>query len=208
AELAGAEIHQWDPLASVPPTAALNRLDAVVNLAGEPIVARRWSEAQKKLIRDSRVLTTRNLVEGLRKAEPRPPLLVSSSAVGFYGDRGDEQLEETSTAGQGFMSEVCQEWEREAMRATEADSRVVTVRTGVVLSAEGGALQKMLAPFKLGLGGPLGSGKQWFPWIHIKDIVGIYRHAMLTSKLTGPVNGVAPEAATNSEFTRELARVL
>lgn len=208
AGLAVAEVHQWDTQAGPPPQASLKGVDAVVNLAGEPIVARRWSDAQKKLIRDSRVITTRNLVEGLRSADRKPSVLVNSSAVGFYGDRGDEQLEESSPPGHGFMSEVCQEWEREALRASELGIRVVTVRTGVVLSAEGGALQKMLAPFKLGLGGPLGSGKQWFPWIHIRDIVGIYRHAIFNSSLAGAVNGAAPEAATNSEFTRELARVL
>ena len=206
--LAVAELHQWDPQAGPLSPAALNGVDAVVNLAGEALDARRWSDQQKKLIRDSRVVTTRYLVEGLRSVERKPVVLVSGSAVGFYGDRVDEQLEETSPAGRGFMSEVCEEWEREAARATECGIRVVRVRTGVVLSAEGGALQKMLAPFKLGLGGPLGSGKQWFPWIHEKDIVGIFRHAIATSSLAGPVNGVAPQPITNREFTRELARAL
>ncbi len=206
--LAVAEVYQWDPQSGPLPQAALDGVDAVVNLAGEPLDARRWSDQQKRLIRDSRVVTTRNLVEGLSSVDRKPAVLVSGSAVGFYGDRGDEQLEETSPAGRGFMSEVCEEWEREAARATELAVRVVEVRTGVVLSADGGALQKMLSPFKLGLGGPLGSGKQWFPWIHIKDIVGIFRHAIVTSSLTGPVNGVAPEPVTNREFTRELARAL
>ena len=206
--LAVAEVYQWDPQSGPLPHAALDGVDAVVNLAGEPLDARRWSDQQKRLIRDSRIVTTRNLVEGLRSVDRKPAILVSGSAVGFYGDRGDEQLEETSPAGHGFMSEVCEEWEREATRATELGVRVVQVRTGVVLSAQGGALQKMLAPFKLGLGGPLGSGKQWFPWIHVKDIVGIFHHAILTSTLAGPVNGVAPEPVTNREFTRELARAL
>ena len=206
--LAVAEVHQWDPQSGPLQQSALDGVDAVVNLAGEPLDARRWSDQQKSLIRDSRVVTTRNLVEGLRSVDRKPAAFVSGSAVGFYGDRGDEQLDETSPAGRGFMSEVCQEWEREAARATEAGIRVVQVRTGVVLSGEGGALKKMIAPFKLGLGGPLGSGKQWFPWIHINDIVGIFRHAMVTSSLAGPVNGVAPKAVTNGEFTRELARAL
>ena len=206
--LAVAEVYQWDPQSGPLPQPALDGVDAVVNLAGEPIDARRWSDQQKRLIRDSRIVTTRNLVEGLRPVGRKPAVLVSGSAVGFYGDRGDEQLEETSPAGRGFMSEVCEEWEIEAARATELGVRVVQVRTGVVLSGEGGALQKMLAPFKLGLGGPLGSGKQWFPWIHIKDIVGIFRHAVLTATLAGPVNGVAPQPVTNGEFTRELARAL
>jgi uncharacterized protein len=206
--LAVAEVHRWDPQSGPLPQAALDGVDALVNLAGEPLDARRWSDQQKRLIRDSRIVTTRNLVEGLRSVDRKPAILVSGSAVGFYGDRGDEQLEETSPAGHGFMSEVCEEWEREAARATQLGVRVVQVRTGVVLSGEGGALQKMLAPFKLGLGGPLGSGKQWFPWIHVKDIVGIFHHAILTSTLAGPVNGVAPEPVTNREFTRELARAL
>jgi uncharacterized protein len=206
--LEAAEIHQWDTQSGPLSSAALDGVDAVVNLVGEPIDARRWSDQQKRLIRDSRVVTTRNLVEGLRLVERKPTVFVSGSAVGFYGDRGDEQLEETAPAGQGFMSEVCEEWEREAGRATELGMRVVQVRTGVVLSAEGGALKKMLAPFKLGVGGPLGSGKQWFPWIHIKDIVGIFRHAILTGTLAGPVNGVAPQPVTNGEFTRELGHAL
>lgn len=206
--LPAAELHKWDPRSGQFPSGALAGVDAVVHLAGEPIVARRWSEEQKKRIRDSRVLTTRTLVEAFRSLDQRPAVFVCGSAVGFYGDRGDEQLVETTRAGKGFLSEVCHEWENEAARASELGMRVVEVRTGVVLSADGGALPKMLAPFKLGLGGRLGSGKQWFPWIHIQDIVGIFSHAMLTSSLEGPVNGVAPEAATNAEFTSQLARVL
>jgi uncharacterized protein len=208
AELAVAEIHQWDSQADLPPEAALNKVDAVINLAGEPIIARRWSNEQKKLIRDSRVITTRNLVEGLRKVDPKPAVLVNGSAVGFYGNRGEEELTETSPPGVGFMSDICQEWEREGALAGELGIRVIQVRTGVVLSSEGGALQKMLVPFKLGLGGRLGSGKQWFPWIHIEDIADIFRHAIFTASLAGAVNGAAPEPATNSEFTRQLARAL
>jgi uncharacterized protein (TIGR01777 family) len=203
-----AEIHHWEPESGPLPQAVLSEVDAVVNLAGEPIDARRWSDEQKRRIRDSRVVTTQNLVDGLYSAPSKPVVFVSGSAVGFYGDRGDEQLDERSTAGRGFMSEICEEWEREAERATEFGIRVVQVRTGVVLSREGGALKKMLAPFKLGLGGPLGSGTQWFPWIHIEDIAGIFYHAIQTGSLTGPVNGVAPHPVTNGEFTRELARAL
>ena len=206
--LAATELHKWDLRSSEFPARVLVGIDAVVHLAGEPIVARRWTEEQKKLIRDSRVLTTRALVDALRPLDDKPGVFVCGSAVGFYGDRGDKPLEETAPVGRGFLSDVCKEWESEASRASEIGIRVVQVRTGVVLSAEGGALPKMLAPFKLGLGGRLGSGKQWFPWIHINDIVGVFRHAILTSSLEGPVNGVAPEAATNAEFTRQLARVL
>jgi uncharacterized protein (TIGR01777 family) len=201
-------MHQWDTQGGPISKTALDGVDAVFNLAGEPIDAHRWSDQQKRLIRDSRVVTTRNLVLGMRSIDRKPTILVSGSAVGFYGDRGDEQLDENSHAGRGFMSEVCEEWEREAGLAAELGVRVVEIRTGVVLSAEGGALKKMLAPFKLGLGGPLGSGRQWFPWIHIKDIVGIFRHAIITDSLSGPVNGVAPQPVTNGEFTRELGRAL
>jgi uncharacterized protein (TIGR01777 family) len=208
ASLPGIETHQWDPQTGPPPRAAFDGIDAVVNLAGEPLDAHRWTDEQKKRIRDSRIITTRNLVKGLRSADRKPAVFVSGSAVGFYGDRGNEPLDETSAAGSGFMSEVCQDWELEASRAAELGIRVVQVRTGVVFSAEGGALKKMLTPFKLGLGGRLGSGKQWFPWIHIEDIAGIFRHSIVTSSVGGPINAVSPEAVTNAEFTHELARAL
>jgi len=201
------EMYQWDSQAGPPPEAALDQVDAVINLAGEPVAAKRWSDQQKKSIRESRIITTRNLVEGMRRAKRQPQVFVSSSAVGYYGNRGDERLEETSPPGRGFMSDLCVEWEREAMPASELGIRVVLVRTGVVFSADGGALDKILPPFKLGVGGRLGSGKQWFPWIHIDDIVGIFRHSFLNA-VTGPINGAAPEAATNAEFTRELGHTL
>jgi uncharacterized protein len=202
------KILKWDPMAGPPPAEALAGIEAVVHLAGEPIAAHRWTEEQKKRIRESRVVSTRNLVDGMRDAVKRPAVFVCGSAVGFYGSRGDEQLEEDSTSGQGFLSELCQEWEREADRARDLSIRVVKVRTGVVLARDGGALQKMLPPFKLGLGGPLGSGRHWFAWIHIKDIAGIFVHAIHNMSVTGPINGVAPESVTNAEFTRQLGRVL
>jgi uncharacterized protein len=208
AGLPAIETYQWDPQTGPPPGAAFDGIDAVVNLAGEPLDAHRWTDEQKKRIRDSRIITTRNLVEGLGSTDRKPAVFVSGSAVGFYGDRGNVELDETSAAGSGFMSEVCQDWEREGSRAAELGIRVVHVRTGVVFSAEGGALKKMLTPFKLGLGGRLGSGEQWFPWIHIEDIAGIFRHSIVTSSFGGPINAVAPEAVTNAEFTRELARAL
>lgn len=206
--LAADEVHQWHPQSGPPPSQALSGIDAVVHLVGEPIVNRRWTDAQKELIRDSRVLSTRNLVAGLRSADSKPSALISGSAVGFYGNRGDEPLEESAEVGRGFMSEVCRDWENEAAAASELGVRVVQVRTGVVLAAEGGALKKMLPPFKLGVGGRLGSGRQWFPWIHIDDIVGIFRHAIFTTSMKAPANGVAPEAVTNAEFTKQLARAL
>jgi len=201
-------MYQWDSQAGPPPEAALDQVDAVINLAGEPVAAKRWSDQQKKSIRDSRIVTTRNLVEGMRRAKRRPQVFVSSSAVGYYGNRGDERLEETSPPGRGFMSDLCVEWEREAMPASELGIRVVLVRTGVVFSADGGALDKILPPFKLGVGGRLGSGKQWFPWIHIDDIVGIFQHAIVNANVAGPLNGAAPRPATNAEFTRELGHAL
>ena len=206
--LAADEVHKWQPLSGPPISQALSGIDAVVHLVGEPIVASRWTDAQKQLIRDSRVLSTRNLVAGLRSADSKPSALISGSAVGFYGNRGDELLEENAAAGRGFLSETCRDWENEAAAASDFGIRVVQVRTGVVLSAEGGALKKMLPPFKLGVGGRLGSGRQWFPWIHIDDIVGIFRHAIITSSMKGPANGVAPEAVTNAEFTKQLGRAL
>lgn len=206
--LAADEVHEWHPQSGLPPSQALSGIDAVVHLAGEPIVDSRWTDAQKELIRDSRVLSTRNLVAGLRSADTKPSALISGSAVGFYGNRGDELLEESAPMGRGFVGELCRDWENEAAAASELGIRVVQVRTGVVLSAEGGALKKMLPPFKLGVGGRLGSGKQWFPWIHIDDIAGIFRHAILTSSMNGPANGVAPEAVTNAEFTKQLGRAL
>lgn len=208
AELAVAETHKWEPEAGPPPPESLEGVDAIIHLAGEPVVARRWSDAQKKRIRNSRVISTRNLVAGMSSADKKPSVFVCASAVGFYGDRGDEQLPESAAPGQDFLSNVCREWEREAARAIEASIRTVQVRIGVVLSTEGGALKRMLPAFKFGVAGKLGSGQQWFPWIHLADITGIFRHAILTSSLEGPINGVAPASVTNAEFTNELGRAL
>lgn len=207
-DLSAAAVHRWDPLGGPPPAEALQGVESVVHLAGEPIAARRWSAEQKERIRGSRVISTRNLVEGLRQASSKPATLISGSAVGFYGDRGDETLDERSTSGSGFLPEICLDWESEAERAAGLSIRVVRVRTGVVLSRDGGALKKMLPAFKLGVAGRLGSGKQWFPWIHISDIVGILRQSIFSSKVSGPVNATAPEPVTNAVFTRELAGVL
>lgn len=206
--LAASEILKWDPATGPPPDKALGGVDSVVHLAGESVADKAWSKEQKQRIRGSRVLSTRNLVEAMRVASPRPRVLVNASAVGYYGDRGDEKLYEDSPPGKGFLSEVCQEWEREGSRAAESGVRVVLARIGVVLSPEGGALAKMLPPFKLGVGGPLASGRQWFPWIHLDDIVGILRHSISTETLAGPINGAAPEEVTNAEFTRQFARVI
>ena len=196
----------WDPLAPLP-SATVSGFDAVVHLAGESVVGR-WTEAKKKAIRESRVQGTRNLAAALAQSEAKPRVLVCASAVGFYGNRGDEVLREESPAGQGFLPEVCREWEAASRIASEAGIRTVNIRIGLVLSAKGGALAKMLTPFKLGLGGRIGSGRQWWSWIHVDDIVGGIHHAMRTESLAGPVNLVAPNAVRNAEFTKVLASVL
>jgi uncharacterized protein len=196
----------WDPLTPLSP-AAVSGFDAVIHLAGESVVGR-WTAEKKRAILESRALGTRNLASALAQAKTKPRVLVSASAIGIYGSRGDEILREESAAGQGFLSEVCREWEAASRIATDAGLRTVNVRLGLVLSNKGGALPKMLKPFKLGLGGRIGSGQQWLSWIHIDDIVGGIRHAMNTSELSGPVNLVAPNPVRNAEFTRVLASVL
>ena len=202
------ELHRWDAMSGPPAAESLAGVNAVIHLAGEPIAARRWSDEQKRRVRDSRVVSTRHLVDGLLAMPSAPAAFLSSSAVGFYGDRGDEVLDERSPAGTGFMADVCKAWEQEAERAAPASIRVVMLRTGVVLSREGGALEKLRLPFTLGVGGRLGSGRQWFPWIHIADMVDIYRYALVSDTLSGPVNATAPVPVTNAEFTRRLARAL
>jgi len=183
----------------------LDGCDAVVHLAGEP-VAQRWSAAVKTRIRASRVDGTRRLVAALG-SERRPRILVSASAVGYYGDRGDEVLTESSTPGEGFLPQVCVEWEREALAARDRGVRVAMVRIGLVLGPGGGALSQMVTPFRLGVGGRLGSGKQWMPWVHLDDLCALFEMA-LALPLEGPFNGAAPNPVTNADFTRALARTL
>jgi uncharacterized protein (TIGR01777 family) len=207
-QLAVDEMYSWDPEAGAPPQVAFQGVEGVVHLAGEPVAEGRWTDEKKRRIRDSRILGTRNLVEGMRAAESKPRVLVCSSAVGIYGDRGDEQLDEHAKLGSGFLEDVCKEWEAEAARAREFGVRVVEMRTGVVLAKESGALAKMLPPFKAGVAGPLGSGRQWFPWIHLDDIVGLYLFALTTPTVNEPFNGTAPEVVTNAEFTKQLAAAL
>jgi uncharacterized protein len=201
----------WNPLAE-PAGAGLaanvvSGFDAVIHLAGETIVGR-WTSAKKDAIRASRVRGTRNLATALTGAESKPKVFVCASAIGFYGDRGEEVLTEQSAPGNGFLPEVCRDWEDASRAAADAGIRTVNLRTGLVLSAKGGALGKMLTPFKLGLGGRIGSGKQWWSWIHIDDLVGGILHAIGTEAVAGPVNMVAPNAARNAEFTKVLASVL
>jgi uncharacterized protein (TIGR01777 family) len=196
----------WDPAQPVSPD-AVSGFDAVIHLAGESIVGR-WTPAKKAKIRDSRVLGTRNLAQALAQAKEKPEVFVSSSAIGYYGNRSDELLKEESSSGTGFLPEVCREWEAATRPAAEAGIRTVQIRTGVVLSPTGGALGKMLLPFKLGVGGRLGDGHQWMSWIDVEDMVGAIHHILKNDLLHGPVNLVAPKPVTNLEFTRTLASAL
>jgi len=205
------EIQIWrDPKLSPPPTGALAGADAVVNLLGEP-VAQRWSAGAKQEIRDSRVLSTHSLVAGMRSlpAETRPSTLISQSATGYYGPRGDEPVGEDASAGEDFLAKVTREWEQEALAARELPGmRVVISRTGVVLSTDGGALAKMLTPFRLGVGGPVGGGKQYVPWIHPDDVASALLRCLDDHRLAGPVNITAPEPVTNAELSKTLGAVL
>jgi uncharacterized protein len=203
----GATAQEWDPAGGPAPAGALSGRDAVVHLAGAR-VDQRWSDDARAAILESRAAGTRHLVDGLRAADPRPGALVSSSAVGWYGARGDEVVDETAPAGDGFLAEVCAVWEREAAAAEQLGMRVVRVRTGVVLDREGGALARMLTPFRLGVGGPVAGGRQYTPWIHADDLVGIYLAAIEGPGWSGPVNATAPEPVTNKDFSRALGRAL
>ncbi|MBI4227145.1 MAG: TIGR01777 family protein [Candidatus Omnitrophica bacterium] len=182
--------------------------DAVVHLAGENIAARRWTPAQKAEIRDSRVIGTRVLCDALARLTAPPKTFISASAVGIYGDRGDEMLRDDSAPGAGFLAETAVAWEQAADPVRRRGLRVVHLRFGVILSRRGGALAKMLPPFRLGVGGPLGSGRQWFSWVALDDVIGVIQFALATEALRGPVNVVAPNAVTNAEFTSTLGRVL
>ena len=203
----GVTAAAWQPLDEPAPAEALAGRDAVVHLAGER-VDQRWTDAAKRAISASRKAGTRHLVDGLRAAEPRPGVLVSASAVGYYGPRGDEVVDESTPPGEDFLARVCVAWEREAERAEELGVRVVRVRTGVVLDRRGGALARMLPPFRLGVGGPVAGGGQWLPWIHADDLVALYVAALDGAGWSGPVNACAPEPATNRDFSRALGRAM
>ncbi|HEV8335836.1 MAG TPA: TIGR01777 family oxidoreductase [Candidatus Polarisedimenticolia bacterium] len=198
----------WDPEAGRLDAAALEGLDAVVHLAGENIAEGRWTEAKKRRIRRSRVEGTRLLSEALVSLARPPRVLLSASAIGYYGDRGAEVLTENSPPGSGFLPEVCQAWEKATEAAARKGIRVVCARFGVILSPAGGALKKMLVPFRLGMGGVVGSGDQQMSWISLQDAVGAIQHALRTEALSGPLNTVAPQPVTNRAFTRVLASVL
>jgi uncharacterized protein (TIGR01777 family) len=189
-------------------TASLETCDAVVNLAGEPIIGRRWTAARRRLLRDSRIGVTERLVQALANARWRPRVLVSGSAVGYYGNRGEQILDEDASPGDDFLGRLCQDWEAAAREAETLGLRVVTLRTGVVLGRDGGALARMLPPFKLGLGGPIGSGRQYVPWIHLRDLVQIVANALHDPRFSGPINAVAPAPVTSCEFAKVLGRVV
>jgi len=205
--LGDVDAHAWTPLDGPAPAAALGGRDGVVHLAGEP-VAQRWTDAARRRIHDTRERGTRNLVEGLGAADPRPRVLVSASGVDYYGPGGDQPLTEESPPGDDFLAEVCVAWEREAQAASELGLRVVNVRTAVVLDASGGALGKMLPFFRLGIGGPVAGGRQYMPWIHADDIVGIYLAALDDESWSGPVNAGVADPPTNRAFSRALGRAL
>ena len=197
---------RWDTFTGAIDPRAVEGADAVVHLAGEGIAARRWSRAQKQRILQSRREGTRQVADAVRAARAKPRVFVSASATGFYGDRGDEELDERSAAGAGFLARVCREWERSARDLTGV--RGVELRLGVVLSPAGGALARMLRPFRLGLGGPVGSGRQWVSWIALDDALYAIHHALFDEALTGPVNAVSPSPVANAELARALGRVL
>jgi uncharacterized protein len=219
-ERAGAKLQveavRWDPMGEPAPAQALAGRDAVVHLAGEN-VAQRWTTAAKRAIRESRVRGTRHLLEGLRAISPtgegppqaaRPRILISASAIGYYGAHGDEPLDEEAPAGTDFLARVCAEWEAESHAAAELGMRVVQVRTGVVLDRDGGALAKMLIPFRLGVGGPVAGGRQYISWIHREDLVGMMLAALQDDSWSGPINATAPAPVRNAELSHALGRAL
>lgn len=205
---AGVRALAWNAEHEPPPAAALDGIDVIFHLAGESVGEGRWTAKKKARIKDSRVLGMRNLVAALRSAPVKPKALISASAIGYYGSAGNSELDERSAPGTDFLAEVCAAWEQEALAAQELGVRVVCVRIGIVLGENGGALAKMLTPFSLGLGSPLGSGQQYMSWVHLDDLVELMLFAARESSLAGPVNGVAPHPVTNREFSATLARVL
>ncbi len=202
------EAHDWDLMREEAPAAALQGTEAVVHMAGES-VAGRWTATKQRAIRDTRVVGTRYLVQAMRRAHTPPALLICSSAIGYYGDRGDEELTEQSGPGDDFLARTCGEWEAEATAAEELGSRVLRLRTGIVLGRGGGALAEMLLPAKLGLGGPLGSGRQWWSWIHLDDVLGLIAHMLHPGTgASGALNNTAPSPVRQRDFARAMGRVL
>jgi len=201
-------VHRWDAEKQPAPAEAFEGMDVVFHLAGEPVAEGRWTAEKKRRLRASRELGTRNLVETLTKLSSKPKVLISASAVGYYGDGGDAILDENASLGGDFLADICAAWERESLPAERAGIRVVNPRIGIVLGRDGGALAKMLPPFYLGAGSPLGSGKQWMPWIHLDDLIGLMLFAADNDRLQGPVNATAPQPVTNRDFTKALGRAV
>jgi uncharacterized protein len=204
----GEDALRWDPASGTITPAGPSVADAIVHLAGDSVMGLRWTADKKRRIRESRTIATRLLVQTLTRLAKPPAVLVCASGVGYYGSRGDEVLSEESRPGTGFLADLAREWEAATATAIAQGIRVVNLRLGVVLSAHGGALAKMLTPFRLGLGGVIGDGAQWMSWIALDDVTGAIRHALTTDALRGPVNAVAPAPVTNAEFTRTLGRAL
>lgn len=201
-------VFKWDPETSTPPKEAYQGIDGIVHLAGESIAAGRWTDKQKKKILDSRTLSTRNLLKGAVDSGSKPKVLVMASAIGIYGDRGNESLSETSPQGIGFLADVCRAWERESQYSGLESVRKVNLRIGIVLGKEGGALQKLLPIFKIGGGGPVGDGKQWMSWIHRSDLVEMIIYSLTHDNVSGAYNAVAPNPSTNAEFSKALGKAL
>ena len=201
----GAQCVSWDDLER---HMTLHDIDAIVHLAGEPLVGKRWTPQQKSQIRESRVLTARRLMRAMTTSTKRPKVFVSASAVGYYGPRGDESLTESSPSGEGFLAELCREWEAEVQQAETFGVRVVRVRLGLVLAPGGGVLAKMVPPFRAFIGGPLGSGRQWMSWVHRDDAIGLIEWALTDKTCPGVVNATAPNPVTMKEFCREVGRAL
>lgn len=197
----------WNPPDLIP-SDVIAKFDAVINLAGEPIAPGRWTKERKERILSSRINTTRALVESMKNARERPKVLISASAIGYYGAHGDEYVTEDTQPASDFLADVCRQWESEALRAKELGIRVVLVRIGGVLEFDGGALPQMIIPFKFFLGGPIGSGRQWFSWIHRDDVVGIIKYSLENESISGPVNSTAPTPVTNKEFSDALGKAL
>jgi uncharacterized protein (TIGR01777 family) len=199
---------EWDFSSKLILPADLTNIDAVIHLAGENVMARRWNDDHKKRIYDSRITSTKLLVDSFRHTDNKPKAFICASAVGYYGSSADMEFTEESKPGDNFLANVTKRWEEEAEKAEEMNIRTVSIRTGIVLSTEGGAFKKMLTPFKFFIGGPLGSGKQWFPWIHIDDLAGLFLLALDNSNVKGPINGTAPETLRMSEFCKIMGKVM
>jgi len=198
----------WDGRTMGPWTSSVEGAEAVINLVGEPIAVKRWTDAQKRRISSSRLDATRAIVEAIRHASAKPSVLVNASAVGFYGDTGDDLVDEDRPKGSGFLADLCERWEHEAKKVETLGLRSVLLRFGVVLGENGGALQKLLPPFKWFIGGPIGTGKQWLPWIHREDVLRVILFALEQPAVSGPVNVVAPDPVTMREFCDALGRAL